>query len=183
MKLFRTDTQVQDMPAPAAPEAPAQDVKPEAIAQDVPLQPAQDAAEPTAPEDRPPEPVAAEADQPAPPASARVENFEAELRDVIRRDVVRWRGPRPEPAQAQGSAAADNVGSVVQRVSGQSVREIEHVIGELLIVRDVLREEGERLKRDLTGYASMNQAAMSSMKIIGDSMQQWRSTLSKVRRA
>jgi hypothetical protein len=181
MKLFRSDSTVQEKQEPTAPDMPAQDLQSqETLAQDAPLQPEQDSSpEPAASEVAPPEPATADTDAPAQAQPARGEGFEAELRDVIRRDVVRWRGPRPEHPQQ----ASENVSTVVQRVSGQSLREIDHVIGELLIVRDILREEGERLHRDLTGYASMNQAAMSSMKIIGDSMQQWRSTLSKVRRA
>jgi hypothetical protein len=92
--------------------------------------------------------------------------------------MVRWHQPRPDHGHA-----TDNVSSLVQRVAGQSVREIDNVIGELQVVRDILRAEGDRLRRDLNSYASINQSAMSSMKIIGESMAQWRSTLGKVRRA
>ncbi len=52
-------------------------------------------------------------------------------------------------------------------------KEIERVIGELTTVRDLLRNEGERVQREITGYASLSQAAMTSMKIIADSLAQW----------
>jgi hypothetical protein len=39
----------------------------------------------------------------------------------------------------------------------------------------MLRNEGERVQREISGYASLSQAAMTSMKIIGDSMAQWKS--------
>jgi hypothetical protein len=180
MKLFRSDTTVQEKQEPPGPEMPAQDMQArDSLAEDAPLQPAQDGSERTPHEEAAPAHATAEASNAEAARATGGEAFETELEDVIRRDVVRWHRPQPQHA----SPAGDNVSSLVQRVSGQSVREIDHVIGELLIVRDFLREEGERLRRDLTGYASLNQAAMSSVKAIGDSMENWRSTLGKVRRA
>jgi hypothetical protein len=49
------------------------------------------------------------------------------------------------------------------------------VIAELTRVRDMLRSEGERVQREVAGYASLSQAAMTSMKIIADSVVQWKS--------
>jgi hypothetical protein len=46
---------------------------------------------------------------------------------------------------------------------------------ELSAVRDMLRNEGERVQREVSGYASLSQTAMTSMKIIGDSLVQWKS--------
>ena len=73
------------------------------------------------------------------------------------------------------SAATRNVNSVIERVSGASVVEIERVMAELTQVRDMLRNEGQRVQREVSGYASLSQAAMTSMKIIGDSLVQWKS--------
>ena len=64
---------------------------------------------------------------------------------------------------------------MIERVSGASVAEIERVMAELANVRDMLRSEGERVQREISGYASLSQAAMTSMKIIGDSLVQWKS--------
>jgi uncharacterized sporulation protein YeaH/YhbH (DUF444 family) len=93
---------------------------------------------------------------------------EGEIREFVRRDLSVLRRPRPERSEA-----ADNVNSLIQRVSGASVIEIERVIAELTSVRDMLRSEGERVQREITGYASLSQAAMTSMKIIADSLAQW----------
>jgi hypothetical protein len=147
----------------------------EAHASDAPLQPAEAPSETSASS---PEAQAAQ-EAPVGLAKAHERDFEADLRDVVRRDVVRWRRPRPD----NGAVATDNVSTLVQRVAGQSVNEIENVISELQVVRDILRAEGDRLRRDLNSYASINQSAMSSMKIISESMAQWRNTLSGVRRA
>ena len=48
-------------------------------------------------------------------------------------------------------------------------------MAELANVRDMLRGEGERVQREISGYASLSQTAMTSMKIIGDSLVQWKS--------
>ena len=84
-------------------------------------------------------------------------------------------GVSPPAAGKRGDAAVDSISSVIERVSGASVAEIERVMAELANVRDMLRSEGERVQREISGYASLSQAAMTSMKIIGDSLVQWKS--------
>jgi hypothetical protein len=112
-----------------------------------------------------------EADQSAAAATAAVEQVEGEIRAFVRRDVSLFR----RKTQESGEAAVDTVNSVIERVAGASVTEIERVMAELTQVRDMLRNEGERVQREISGYASLSQAAMTSMKIIGDSLVQWKS--------
>lgn len=102
---------------------------------------------------------------------AAANEFEGEIREFVRRDVSFWRRQRQEPA---AEAVVESVNSLIQRVSGASVEEIERVIGELQNVRDVLRAEGERVQREIAGYANLSQQAMSSMKIISESLSRWR---------
>ena len=111
-----------------------------------------------------------ENDQAAAAATAAVEQVEGEIRAFVRRDVSAFRRPRAESGEQ-----ADNINSVIERVSGASVAEIDRVIAELTRVRDMLRSEGERVQREVAGYASLSQAAMTSMKIIADSVVQWKS--------
>ena len=113
----------------------------------------------------------AESDQAAAAATAAVEQVEGEIRAFVRRDLSVFRRKQQEG----GEAAVETVTSVIDRVSGASVTEIERVMSELAIVRDMLRSEGERVQREISGYASLSQAAMTSMKIIGDSLVQWKS--------
>jgi hypothetical protein len=54
--------------------------------------------------------------------------------------------------------------------------EIDHVIEELRGMREFLRSEGDRVQREIAGYATVSQAAAASMKVISDSMAQWRSS-------
>lgn len=109
-------------------------------------------------------------DQATTAATAAVEQVEGEIRAFVRRDVSVFRRQRPE-----NNEAADGINSVIDRVAGASVAEIDRVISELTAVRDMLRTEGERVQREITGYASLSQAAMTSMKIIGESLVHWKS--------
>ena len=112
----------------------------------------------------------AETEQAATAASAAtVEQVEGEIRAFVRRDLSVFRR-----RQDSGDATVDNVGSAIERVSSASVVEIERVMAELANVRDMLRGEGERVQREVSGYASLSQTAMTSMKIIGDSLVQWK---------
>ena len=54
------------------------------------------------------------------------------------------------------------------------MEEIDRVILELQGVRDMLRSEGERVSREIAGYASLSHASMTAMKVIGDSLKQWK---------
>jgi hypothetical protein len=118
----------------------------------------------------------AETEQSAAAATAAVEQVEGEIRAFVRRDVSLFRRRQHE----DGDGAVDNISSVIERVSSASVVEIERVMAELANIRDMLRGEGERVQREISGYASLSQGAMTSMKIIGDSLVQWKSQSAQV---
>ncbi len=103
--------------------------------------------------------------------------FEGEIREFIRRDVAHLRRAQPEleTVAAAGDSAGENLNSLIRRVAGASMEEIDRVILELQAVRDMLRNEGERVSREISGYASLSHAATTSMKVIADSITQWRS--------
>jgi hypothetical protein len=95
---------------------------------------------------------------------------EGEIREFVRRDTAALRGP----SEPDGAVVANNIGSLLQRVSGQSVQEIDSLIAELQTLRERLRLEGERVQRDIVEYASLSQAAMQSTRIIADSLTHWK---------
>ena len=103
--------------------------------------------------------------------------FEGEIREFVRRDVA------PRRARSDGDPAAepvaDNLNGLIRRVSGASMEEIDRVIAELQTVREMLRKEGERVSREIAGYASLSHAAMTAMKVIGESVTQWKSAPSR----
>ena len=99
--------------------------------------------------------------------------FEGEIREFVRRDVALLRRQRPE-SEPPSEPVSDNLNGLIRRVSGASMEEIDRVILELQGVREMLRSEGERVGREIAGYASLSQAAMTAMKVIGDSLTQWK---------
>jgi hypothetical protein len=68
----------------------------------------------------------------------------------------------------------ENLNGVIQRVAGDSMEEIDRVIRALEGVRDIIRDEGERVSREIAGYASLSHSAATTMKVIADSINQWR---------
>ena len=69
---------------------------------------------------------------------------------------------------------ANNLGSLLQRVAGTSVREIDELIVELQTLRDMLQSEGARVQREIVEYATLSQAAMQSTKIVAESLTHWK---------
>jgi hypothetical protein len=84
-------------------------------------------------------------------------------------------------AEPTGEAFASNINSLVQRVAGTSLREIDNLVRELEGVREFLQGEGERVQREVANYAQLSQAAMNSTRIISESMSQWRKQVDATR--
>jgi len=117
---------------------------------------------------------------------------EAGIRDFVRNDIAYLRRPvtgtTPEQPQPQPPAldtnadsAVNNVNSLIQRVAGTSLSEIENLISELESLRDVLHAEGQRVQREIAGYAQLSQAAMKSTRLIADNVAQWKRTADGLR--
>lgn len=128
-----------------------------------------------APPDRRPLEKLGEIDQ------AAANSFEGEIREFVRRDVAFLRRQQRSDVEAgaQEPPVAENLNALIRRVSGASMDEIDRVISELQGVRDMLRAEGDRVSREIAGYASLSHAAMTAMKVIGDSLTQWKSAPGK----
>ena len=52
-----------------------------------------------------------------------------------------------------GNDATSNINTLIQRVAGSSVAEIENLIAELENLRELLHAEGQRVLREISGYA------------------------------
>jgi hypothetical protein len=106
-----------------------------------------------------------------------VGNVEGEIREFVRRDVTATR----RLPSAEGELGAGNLNLLIDRISGTSIQEIDHLISELQLVRDDLQAEGDRVHREVATYTQVSQAALSSAKIILDSMGQWKSAVGTIR--
>jgi hypothetical protein len=105
--------------------------------------------------------------------TAGVEQAEAEVEGEIREFVGRDLAGLRRHAENDGTIVADNISSLLQRVSASSVREIDGLIRELKTLRERLHDEGERVQREIVEYASLSQAARQSTKIITESLSHW----------
>lgn len=97
--------------------------------------------------------------------------FEGEIRDFIRRDVTLRRHAGP-PTDTPADNSAQHLSSLIERVSAASVAEIDRVIGELQAMRALLQSEGDRVRREITGYAGLSQSAVATAKTIADTLAQ-----------
>jgi IS30 family transposase len=79
-------------------------------------------------------------------------------------------------AEPGNDPVAERPSELVRRVSGASLEEIDRVIRELECVREMLRTEGERVSREIASFATLNHSATTAMKVIADSLKQWKET-------
>jgi hypothetical protein len=101
--------------------------------------------------------------------AAEVE-VEGEIREFVRRDSANLR----RSPEMDSELVANNISTLLQRVAGSSVQEIDRLIAELQTLRDLLHEEGARVQREIAEYAHLSQSAMQSTKIIAESLGKWK---------
>jgi len=73
-----------------------------------------------------------------------------------------------DPSDAEMSA--NNLGTLLRRVSEASTHEIENLIGELQTLRKKLQTNGDRIQRDIAEYAELSQQVMQLTRIISESV-------------
>ena len=111
-----------------------------------------------------------------------VSEVEEGIREFVRNDIAYLRRPQvassdtaPHTQAPDASESTVNsVNSLIQRVAGTSLAEIEKLISELESLRDLLHAEGQRVQREISGYAQLSQAAMKSTRMIADNVTQWK---------
>ncbi|MGH6681464.1 MAG: hypothetical protein ACREDL_21610 [Bradyrhizobium sp.] len=117
---------------------------------------------------------------------AAATEVEAGIREFVRNDIAYLRRPPAVSSTDSGlepsaEATVNNVNSLIQRVAGTSLSEIENLISELESLRDLLHVEGQRIQREISGYAQLSQAAMKSTRMIADNVAQWKHTAEGLR--
>jgi hypothetical protein len=71
---------------------------------------------------------------------------------------------------SNSDATANSLGALLRRVSGNSTREIDTLIGDLRDLREKLRSDGDRIHREIVEYAALSQQVMQLSKIISESV-------------
>jgi len=117
------------------------------------------------------------------PNLAAVAEVEDGIRDFVRNDIAYLRRSNPRSPDSNESvpeetpeAVVHNVNSLIQRVAGASIAEIENLFSELESLRDFLHAEGQRVQREISSYAQLSHAAMKSTRMIADNVTQWKGT-------
>ena len=100
----------------------------------------------------------------------RETGVEGEIREFVRRDGQALR----RAPETDSELVAHNISTLLQRVAGTSVQEVDRLIGELQQLRELLHQEGARVQREITEYAHLSQSAMQSTKIIAESLSHWK---------
>src|ERR1700722_12286599 len=104
--------------------------------------------------------------------------IEEALRESVRQNAVHI---RDEPEN--NSQFVMDVNSLIQRVAGVSLDQLDDVIVDLRQLRDFLHSEGERIQREISGYLQLNHIAIGSTKSIVDNVVQWKKAAHSTARA
>ena len=69
---------------------------------------------------------------------------------------------------------ADNLASLLQRVAGPSVREIDYLIAALQTLREKLQNDETRVQRAIAKYSTLSQSTLHSTKVISECLAHWK---------
>ena len=81
---------------------------------------------------------------------------------------------RQQQTQANPANGTENVNTAVRRIASLSMEEIDRVMRALEGVRELMRQEGDRVSREVAGYASLSHSAVTAMRIMADSIKEWK---------
>jgi dihydroxyacetone kinase len=84
--------------------------------------------------------------------------------------------------QAEAGAGGDRLAALIQKIGATPLVELEKLIGELQAAKTYLQSEGERIEREAVGYVELGQTALESVKIIAETVGEWRKAGHPVRR-
>ncbi len=99
------------------------------------------------------------------PASAESKTEVLNIRELMRE------GDTFRQAESSDGETSDNLRSLLGRVSETSARQVDNLIDELQRVREKLRDDGNRIRRDIEEYAALSQQVTKLTQIISESLQ------------
>jgi hypothetical protein len=99
------------------------------------------------------------------PRRDKTAEIEGSIRELVRREssAIRQSGEISEQA-------TDDLSSLVHRVSGESIREVDHLIDGLRNLRKKLDDDGSRVQREIVEYASLSQSVIQLTRIVSEGM-------------
>jgi len=104
---------------------------------------------------------------------AGINAFKAEIHELVREGVAR--APQnSDETNAPGHSLTDNIDALIGRAIAEPLEGIDQLMVELQKLRNMLREEGDRVGREVAGYASLNHSVKTMMISISESLRQFR---------
>lgn len=88
------------------------------------------------------------------------------------RELVRGEAAKVSSRNAESEANA--ITPAFKKIGAASIAGIENLIRELEEARSFLKAEGERIQREAADYANLTETADASVKIILESVHEWR---------
>jgi hypothetical protein len=95
----------------------------------------------------------------------KLANVTSEIREIVRHDPG-----------VDSQFVANNLASLLQRVAGTSLEEIDHLIAELQALREKLRNDETRVQHAIVRYTSLSQSTLHSTKVISECLANWKQT-------
>jgi hypothetical protein len=96
------------------------------------------------------------------PDIAKLTDVTGEIREFV--------GQQKDSNADGGQPPANNLASLLQRVTGAPEREIDNLIAELQALREKLQSEAARVQQKVVDYATLSQSAIQSTKVISESL-------------
>ena len=106
------------------------------------------------------------------------QRIEEALRESVLQNAAQIRH-QPENT----SQVVTDVNSLVQRVAGVSLDQLDDAIVDLRQLRDFLHSEGERIQREISGYVQLNHTSIDATRSIVDNIAQWKKAAPSTSRA
>lgn len=113
-------------------------------------------------------------------ALAAIAEVTRDIGDLFPADASLARESAAEEPLDFGSA---KLTAMIHTMSSTPVMELDRLIGELQEARDYLQSECERIERETSGYVELSQTALESVKIIAETVGEWRKAGHPVRAA
>jgi hypothetical protein len=115
------------------------------------------------------------------PNGKSVIEIDQQPRDFVLQDTAPLRSEAETASRPVSRLEPENatevimeVNSLVQQVAGIAVDQVDVAIADLRQLRDFLHSEGERVRREISGYLQLSRTAMDSTKIIVDNIAPWK---------
>ena len=107
-------------------------------------------------------------------AELAIKSLEQEISNSVQGDRLTNRLTKFTPRSEAAGEASETFGELVKKMGATSIAEIEKLISDLQVARNYLTAEADRIQQDIARYAHLSDTASASVKIITESLGQWR---------